>query len=137
MYKCTLNRFYRKISAATFEDGCQSPILKQETDGSMSFLTIPPVSYGRTRDLQIERRDSVASGLGQPGEQTPNVHLYTEKTGFVILEDSDLPTSGLSNVPDVHDNLTSDMNQSSLCFKIAKNFSLFSNAVSTTVLQVS
>ena len=28
------------------------------------------------------------------------------------------------------------MNQSSLCFKIAKNFSLFSNAVSTTVLQV-
>ena len=39
-------------------------------------------------------------------------------------------------MPDVHDNLTSDMNQSSLCFKIAKNFSLFSNAVSTTVLQV-
>ena len=36
----------------------------------------------------------------------------------------------------MHDNLTSDMNQSSLCFKIAKNFSLFSNAVSTTVLQV-
>ena len=80
MYKCALNRFHRKISAATFEDGCQSPILKQETDGSMSFLTIPPVSYGRTRDLQIERRDSVGSGLGQSGERTPNVQEYSLKT---------------------------------------------------------
>ena len=77
MYKCALNRFHRKISAATFEDGCQSPILKQETDGSMSFLTIPPVSYGRTRDLQIERRDSVGSVLGQSGERTPKMYKST------------------------------------------------------------
>ena len=100
---------HRKISASTFEDGCQSPILKQEKDGSMSFLTIPPVSYGKIRDLQTDSRGSVSG---------------------------DFSTSGLSNVPDVHDNLTSDLNQSSLCYKIAKNFSMFSRAVSTTVLQV-
>ena len=100
---------HRKISMATFEDGCHSPILKQEEDGSMSFLTIPPVNYGKTRDLQAE-----------------TLHEYN------INNDS----SGLSNIPDVHDNLTSDLNQSSLCFKIAKNFSIFSGGLSTTVLQV-
>lgn len=108
---------HRKISAATFEDGCQSPILKQEMDGSMSFLTIPPISYGQTCNLQMERRDSVASGLSQSG-------------------DSDLWASGLSSLSDMHDSVTSDMNQSSLCFKIAMTFSHLSNAVSTTVLQV-
>ena len=99
---------HRKISMATFEDGCHSPILKQEEDGSMSFLTIPPVNYGKTRDLQAD-----------------TLHEYTANDN-----------SGLSNIPDVHDNLTSDLNQSSLCFKIAKNFSIFSGALSTTVLQV-
>ena len=96
---------HRKISAATFEDGCQSPILRQETDGSMSFLNIPPHDFGRTRDLQSD------------------VHSYSS-------------VSRLSNIPGVHDNLTSDMNQSSLCFKIAKNITMFSRAVSTTVIQV-
>ena len=98
---------HRKISAATFEDGCQAPILKQEDDGSMSFLTIPPVSFGRTRDIQMT------------GE------------GYVTNE-----SGGLSNIPGVHDNLTSDMNESSLCFKIAKNLSIFSKAISTTIFQV-
>jgi len=98
---------HRKISAATFEDGCQAPILKQEDDGSMSFLTIPPVSFGRTRDIQMT------------GE------------GYVTNE-----SGGLSNILGVHDNLTSDMNESSLCFKIAKNLSIFSKAISTTIFQV-
>ena len=75
---CTLNWFYRKISAATFEDGCQSPILKQETDGSMSFLTIPPISYGQTNNLQMERRDSVAPGQNQSGERTPKVYTIKQ-----------------------------------------------------------
>ena len=85
----TINWFYRKISAATFEDGCQSPILKQEMDGSMSFLTIPPISYGQTCNLQMERRDSVASGLSQSGERTLNV--YTIK---MVLSSQETVTSG-------------------------------------------
>ena len=43
---------HRKLSAATFGDRCQSPILRQEDDGSMTFLNIPPNNFGRTRDLQ-------------------------------------------------------------------------------------
>ena len=95
---------HRKISVATFEDGgCVSPILKQEEDGSMSFLTIPPVNYGKSRDVQND---------------------FTN-------------TSHTKNISGVHDNLTSDLNQSSLCYKIAKNFSIFSQqALSTTVVQV-
>ena len=107
---------HRRISAATFEEGCRSPILRQETDGSMSFLNVPPVSFGRTRDLQSDTSASYNSPRAGAG-----------------LSKDDL---SLSNIPAVHDNLTSDMNHHSLCFKVAKNFSMFSSAASTTVLQV-
>ena len=82
----------------------------------MSFLNVPPVSFGRTRDLQSDTSASYNS----------------PRAGAGVSKD-DL---SLSNIPAVHDNLTSDMNHHSLCFKVAKNFSMFSSAASTTVLQV-
>merc|ERR1712013_834076 len=42
----------------------------------------------------------------------------------------------LSNIPDIHENLTSDMNQSSLCYKIGKNLCMFSRSTSVSILQV-
>ena len=98
----------RKYSAANFETGCKSPLLTTAEDGSISFLTIPPSHFGRSRDLQ------------SPGQSY----------------EPDQAGAGLSNIPPLHDNLTSDMNQASLCFKVAKNLSIFSKAESTTILQV-
>ena len=98
----------RKYSAANFETGCRSPLLTTAEDGSISFLTIPPSHFGRSRDLQ------------SPGQSY----------------EPDQAGAGLSNIPTLHDNLTSDMNQASLCFKVAKNLSIFSKAESTTILQV-
>jgi len=98
---------HRKISAATFEEGCQSPLIKTLQNGSVSFLTVPPTFWKKTRNLQSEATLSDYS-IKEP----------------------------LGNIPDIHENLVSDMNQASLCFKIAKNISLFSKSVSTTILQV-
>ena len=79
----------------------------------MSFLTIPPSHFGKSRDLQSQ----------SPSE---NYESY----------ESDQAVAGLSNIPQLHDNLTSDMNQASLCFKVAKNLSIFAKAESTTIIQV-
>jgi len=100
---------HRKISAATFEGGCQSPLLTTTEDGSVSFLTVPQTIWRKSKNYQSE------------------VFSYDH----MVKE----PAS-LSNIPDIHDNLTSDMNQPSLCFKIAKNICLFSKSVSTSILQV-
>lgn len=104
---------HRKISASTFEGGCQSPLLTTTEDGSVSFLTVPPPIWNgiwkKNRNVQPE---------------TQNYNLNHQEPAC------------LSNIPDIHDNLTSDMNQSSLCFKIGKNLSLFSKSVSTSILQV-
>jgi len=100
---------HRKISAATFEGGCQSPLLTTTEDGSVSFLTVPPTNWRTRQNLQFD------------------VPSYDEN----VKE-----SASLSNIPDIHDNLTSDMNHPSLCFKIAKNISLFSKSVSTSILQV-
>eukprot|EP00092_Neocalanus_flemingeri_P000851 GFUD01000908.1.p1 GENE.GFUD01000908.1~~GFUD01000908.1.p1 ORF type:complete len:940 (+),score=252.02 GFUD01000908.1:154-2973(+) len=100
---------HRKISAATFEGGCQSPLLTTAEDGTVSFLTVPPNIWRKGRNLQSE---------------------------FLSLDKNVKEPARLSNIPDIHDNLTSEMNQSSLCFKIAKNISLFSKSVSTSILQV-
>jgi len=100
---------HRKISASTFEGGCQSPLLTTTEDGSVSFLTVPPPMWRKNRNLQSE----------------------------TLHYNSNLKESAcLSNIPDIHDNLTSDMNQSSLCFKIGKNLCMFSKSVSTSILQV-
>ena len=101
---------HRKYSAATFETGCRSPLLTTAEDGSMSFLTIPPSHFGRSRDLQSESASE----------------SYEAEQG----------AAGLSNIPQLHDNLTSDLNQSSLCFKVAKNISIFAKAEATTIIQV-
>ena len=105
---------HRKYSAATFETGCKSPLLTTAEDGSMrTFLTIPPSHFGKSRDTQSQ-------------SQTENYESY----------ESEQAGAGLSNIPQLHDNLTSDMNQSSLCFKVAKNLSIFAKAESTTIIQV-
>ena len=103
---------HRKYSAATFESGCRSPLLTTAEDGSMSFLTIPPSHFGRSRDLQSE-------------SPSQNYESYEAEQA-----------AGLSNIPQLHDNLTSDLNQASLCFKVAKNLSIFAKAESTTMIQV-
>ena len=98
----------RKYSAANFESGCRSPLLSTAEDGSVSFLTIPPSHFGKSRDVQ-----------------SPGNSYEPDQAG-----------AGLSNIPPLHDNLTSDMNQASLCFKVAKNLSIFAKAESTTIIQV-
>ena len=97
------------VSAAAFESGCASPLLApaRDTTGYLSFLTTRPDNFGASRDRQRYQHK-----LHQAGQ------------------------AGLSNIPDLHTNLTSDLNQASLAFKIAKNLCLFSRAVSVSILQV-
>eukprot|EP00092_Neocalanus_flemingeri_P076021 GFUD01094260.1.p1 GENE.GFUD01094260.1~~GFUD01094260.1.p1 ORF type:complete len:916 (+),score=231.39 GFUD01094260.1:166-2913(+) len=98
---------HRKISSATFEGGRHSPLLTTAEDGSMSFLTVPPNVRKRSKNLQPE-----------------------------FLNDDSNNSKSLSNIPDIHENLTSDLNHPSLCFKIAKNICLFSKSLSTSILEV-
>jgi len=98
---------HRKISASTFEVGCHSPLLTTAEDGSISFLTVPPPVW----------RKNLQSG--------------SLKYQYNLQE-----TGSLSNIPDIHENLTSDMNQSSLCYKIGKNLCMFSRSTSVSILQV-
>jgi len=98
---------HRKVSASTFEGGCHSPLLTTAEDGSISFLTVPPPVWRKNF-----------------------------KSGNTKYSPSFQESATLSNIPDIHENLTSDMNQSSLCFKIGKNLCMFSRSVSTSILQV-
>ena len=42
----------------------------------------------------------------------------------------------LGNIPDIHENLCSDLDKSSLGYKIAKNIFIFSNSLSTSIFEV-
>jgi len=100
---------HRKISASTFEGGCQSPLLATTEDGSVTFLTVPPTIWKRTMETHSEIT-SMRANLNEP--------------------------ACLSNLPEIHDNLMSDKNQSSLCLKIGKNMCIFSKSLSVSILQV-
>ena len=52
---------HRKISAATFEGGSQSPLLTRAEDGSMSFLTVPPNVRKRSKTIQTQILSSYSS----------------------------------------------------------------------------
>jgi len=120
---------HRKISAATFEGGCHSPLLTTAEDGSVSFLTVPPPLW---------RRHSMRhSTAGTPPTKTRRKKFSADEF-FKTRQDIDSQSDNeVSNIPtQLHDNLASDMDLGSLCFKIAKNLCTISKSTSTSVLQV-
>ena len=97
---------HRKISAATFEGGCHSPLLTRGEDGSTSFLTVPPLPEPWRQPGNRER----------PEVQTPNCSP--------------------PQMTQLHDDLASDLNQGSLAIKVARNLRNICRAQSVSVLQV-
>ena len=54
---CQLFLIPRKVSAATFASGCESPLLTTTEDGFLSFLTIPTeMPHSRERKFGISQR---------------------------------------------------------------------------------
>jgi len=120
---------HRKISAATFEGECHSPLLTTTEDGSVSFLTVPPLLW-RSHSMRLKSsRNSTDSPPIPRKKKFSAGELISSKHSKLQQDYTDIPSH-------IHDNLASDMNPGSLCFKIAKNIASLSKCDSVSVLQV-
>ena len=120
---------HRKISAATFEGGCHSPLLTTTEDGSVSFLTVPPPLW-RRHSMRLQSSRNSAVSPSPPRKKKISAGELTNFTNNTTQQE-------IYGIPGhLHDNLASDMDLGSLCFKIAKNLSAISRSLSVSVLQV-
>jgi len=110
---------HRKVSAATFASGCESPLLTTTEDGFLSFLTIPtemPVS--RERKFGISQRPDLLQA---------NIRMNA------TCGTCERP---LYHVSQLQEELISNLNVNDLGLNIARNLGLMTQASSVSVLQV-
>jgi len=110
---------HRKVSAATFASGCESPLLTTTEDGELSFLTIPT-------ELPVSRERKF--GIGQ----RPDL-LLTDSHLSATCGTCERP---LYQVSHLHDELISNLDVNSLALNIARNIGTITRASSVSILQV-
>jgi len=111
---------HRKVSAATFASGCESPLLTTTEDGFLSFLTIPTEMPTVSRERKF--------GIGQrPDFLQANIRMNA------TCGTCERP---LYHVSQLQEELISNLNVNDLGLNIARNLGLMTQASSVSVLQV-